>query len=34
VPVTDGILRASFAMYNDRDDLERLLGALSSILRR
>ncbi|MGZ4352775.1 MAG: aminotransferase class V-fold PLP-dependent enzyme [Gaiellaceae bacterium] len=34
IPVTDGILRASFAMYNDRADLERLLAALSSILGR
>jgi isopenicillin-N epimerase len=34
IPVTDGILRASFAMYNDRADLERLLSALSSILGR
>ena len=34
VPVTDGLLRASFALYNDRGDLERLLAALSSILGR
>ena len=34
VPVTDGLLRASFAMYNERADLERLLAALSSILGR
>ncbi|HET8608026.1 MAG TPA: aminotransferase class V-fold PLP-dependent enzyme [Gaiellaceae bacterium] len=34
IPVTDGVLRASFAMYNDRADLERLLAALSSILGR
>jgi isopenicillin-N epimerase len=34
LPVTDGVLRASFAMYNDEGDLERLLAALSSILRR
>jgi isopenicillin-N epimerase len=34
IPVTDGILRASFAMYNDRADLGRLLAALSSILGR
>ncbi|HET7043494.1 MAG TPA: aminotransferase class V-fold PLP-dependent enzyme [Gaiellaceae bacterium] len=33
VPVTGGILRASFAMYNDRGDLERLLAALSIVLR-
>jgi len=34
VPVTDGILRASFALYNDRTDLDRLLAGLSSILGR
>jgi isopenicillin-N epimerase len=34
IPVTGGLLRASFAMYNDRADLERLLVALSSILGR
>lgn len=34
IPVSDGLLRASFAMYNERADLERLLAALSSILGR
>lgn len=32
VPVQNGILRVSFAMYNDDADLDRLLHALSSIL--
>jgi len=31
VPVTNGLLRVSFAMYNDRADLDFLLHALSSI---
>lgn len=34
VPVTNGLLRVSFAMYNDRADLDFLLNALSSILGR
>jgi isopenicillin-N epimerase len=34
VPAAGGILRASFAMYNDSDDLARLLAGLSSILGR
>lgn len=32
VPVTDGLLRVSFAMYNDDADLDRLLRALGSVL--
>lgn len=34
VPVAGGLLRASFALYNDRGDLERLLAGLSSISSR
>jgi isopenicillin-N epimerase len=33
VPVTDGLMRVSFAMYNDRADLDFLLHALSRILQ-
>ena len=32
VPVTNGVLRVSFAMYNDRADLDLLLHALRSTL--
>jgi len=34
VPVASGRLRVSFAMYNDRRDLDRLIAALNSILGR
>lgn len=33
VPVTNGLLRVSFAMYNDDADLDNLLRALRSILQ-
>jgi isopenicillin-N epimerase len=32
VPIVNGLLRVSFAMYNDRSDLDRLLTALQRIL--
>jgi isopenicillin-N epimerase len=32
VPIRDGLLRVSFAMYNDRSDLDRLMKALQRIL--
>jgi isopenicillin-N epimerase len=32
VPIVDGLLRVSFAMYNDRADLDRLITALQRVL--
>jgi len=32
VPIVDGLLRVSFAMYNDQSDLDRLVTALRRIL--
>jgi selenocysteine lyase/cysteine desulfurase len=32
--VASGLLRVSFAMYNDRRDLDRMLAALNSVLGR